>query len=119
MVRATTWIKRSDTRRFAWWLGLTLVLGVTFLGLQALLWKSAWGSGLQLGSGVLGSVFYGLTLFHAAHIVGGLLALVYLLVRARGGVYDGRRSVPVQLVGMFWHFVDVVWISMFLAIFVF
>jgi cytochrome c oxidase subunit 3 len=99
-------------------LWITLGLGVGFLALQSGVWWQARQAGLEV-SGVLGSVLYALSGLHALHVLGGLAALAWLLFRVRRGPLAAGRGSPVVLVALFWHFLDLVWVAMFLAIFVF
>ena len=104
--------KRDEMRTL---LAATVFLGALFLGLQYVLVASASQSGLHLDSGTYGSVFYALTLFHAAHVAAGMLALLWLLVRAK--VYTEHDHRSVRMCTMFWHFVDGVWIVTFVSVF--
>jgi cytochrome c oxidase subunit 3 len=95
----------------------TLALGSLFLALQLVVWIPLWRSGFRIDSGVFGSIFYGLTVFHALHVLAGLVALLVLVPgAARGRWVSGARS-PVRLTAMFWHFVDAVWVLMFVTIY--
>jgi cytochrome c oxidase subunit I len=105
--------------RFSFGLGTAVVLGVIFLGLQGVEWSRA---GFGLSDGILGSVFFTLTGFHGAHVTAGVILLVIAGVRARRG--DWKREATNAEVGLvesgtyYWHFVDVVWIILFLLIYV-
>jgi cytochrome c oxidase subunit 3 len=117
---ATAWralgaIRKAKRDEMRVLLAATLFLGSLFLGLQYVLCVSASQSGLHLDSGTYGSVFYALTLFHALHVAAGMLALLWLLVRARAYTEHAHRSV--RLCTMFWHFVDGVWIVTFVSVF--
>ena len=104
--------------RLAPWLGATLALGVAFLALQIVVWRSVWQSGLHVDTSLYGSVFYALTVFHGLHVVAGLGVLAWLLHSARRGVFTAARTAPVRLGAMFWHFVDAVWVILFLTVYV-
>ena len=95
----------------------TFVLGVLFLGLQALLWGVLARGGLRLDSGAYASVFYGLTWIHALHVAVGLVGLVRMARGAMAGEYNAVWHLPVRLWAMYWHFVGVVWVVMFVSIF--
>ncbi len=99
-------------------LGLTIGLGSLFLALQLAVWVPLWRHGFRIDSGIYASIFYGLTAFHALHVLAGLVALVWLLRGAREGRYVSGRQNPVRLTAMFWHFVDVVWLLMFVVVYV-
>lgn len=95
----------------------TLALGSLFLVLQLAVWVPLWRSGFTLASGVYGSIFYALTVFHALHVLAGLVALAVLVPGARKGRYRSGRQSAVRLSAMFWHFVDAVWVVMFVAVY--
>ncbi|MHB9150576.1 MAG: cytochrome c oxidase subunit I [Thermoleophilia bacterium] len=104
--------------RFTFGTGLAVVLGVLFLSLQGVEWSRA---GFGLGDGVYGSVFYTLTGFHGAHVTAGIVLLVLALARARGSWGSDVTSAQLGLAEAgtyYWHFVDVVWIILFLLIYV-
>lgn len=103
--------------RFAMAVWLAFGLGAGFLLLQFRLWQVTQANGLGL-SGIFGSVFYTLTWAHALHIVGGVVALLWLGWGASRRRFSASRQVPFRLVSLFWHFLDVVWGCMFLSIFV-
>ncbi|MCY4644002.1 MAG: cytochrome c oxidase subunit 3 [Bacteriovoracales bacterium] len=92
-------------------LALTLLLGLGFLGSQALLWKGLLASGLYVGSGIFPSLIYGLTWIHGGHLALALLFLALLFIK--------RTGPWVKNVGLFWHFLGVVWFVLYLALFVF
>jgi heme/copper-type cytochrome/quinol oxidase subunit 3 len=95
----------------------TLALGSLFLALQLAVWIPLWRSGFRIDSGTYGSVFYALTVFHALHVLAGLVALSTLLPGAFAGRYVSGRSSAVRLRAMFWHFVDAVWVVLFVAVY--
>jgi cytochrome c oxidase subunit 3 len=95
----------------------TLALGSLFLVLQLAVWVSLWRSGFRIDTGVYGSIFYGLTVFHALHVLAGLAALVVLVPGAAKGRWVSEAQSPVRLTAMFWHFVDAVWVLMFVTIY--
>ena len=95
----------------------TLALGVLFLVLQLAVWVPLWRSGFRIDSGVYGSIFYGLTVFHALHVLAGLLALLVLVPGARSGRLRSGAQSRVRVSAMFWHFVDAVWFVMFVAVY--
>lgn len=110
-------LRRGDRGALARWVGLTLALGCMFLGLQTYVWRTLSSEGLHLTSGIYGSVFYTLTAFHALHVAAGLLVLLTVLVRSLSGSQTEHSYVTVRLCGMFWHFVDAVWVLMFVALY--
>jgi heme/copper-type cytochrome/quinol oxidase subunit 3 len=95
-----------------------LALGVIFLAGQAALWVGLWRAGLRPEGGPFPSVFYGLTAFHALHVVVGLFGLGFVAVRAARAAYGPTRHVGLRLWCGYWHFVGAIWVLMYAAIFV-
>jgi heme/copper-type cytochrome/quinol oxidase subunit 3 len=100
------------------WMGVTFILGCAFVALQGVLWHVLYSEGITTATGALGTVVYGLTILHAVHVAAGLAVLGYLLVVALRGAAMRERTTTLRLCGMFWHFVDAVWVVMFLGLFV-
>lgn len=98
---------------------LTIALGLGFAAVQGWLWLDLMAAGRRPTSGLYESLFYGLTWFHAAHVVCGLLGLLWAWIGLATGRYGTHRLSTVNNIAMFWHFVDVVWILLFLGFFVF
>jgi heme/copper-type cytochrome/quinol oxidase subunit 3 len=95
----------------------TLALGSIFLVLQLAVWVPLWRSGFRIDSGIYGSIFYGLTVFHALHVLAGLVLLLVLVPGARSGRLRSGAQSRVRVSAMFWHFVDAVWVVMFVAVY--
>jgi len=108
---------RSNRPLFPWLL-TTLGLGLVFLALQGVVWNSLWLEGFVTASGRYGSIFYTLTAFHALHVLVGLGFLLWLIPRSLQSTYTPRDNTPVRLTAMFWHFVDIVWIVLFVTVYV-
>lgn len=106
---------QSGRRAPARWLLCASALGAVFLVLQAIVWARLWNSGLVPSGGPFASVFYALTAFHALHVLVGLAALAWLTRRAAA-----RRAslLSVRLWSMYWHFVGVVWVVLYAAVYV-
>jgi heme/copper-type cytochrome/quinol oxidase subunit 3 len=100
-----------------WLLGLGL--GAAFAGLQVWLWADLMLAGRLPESGLYESLFYGLTWVHAAHVAIGWLVLAWAQLGMATGRYGRHRISTVSNAAIFWHFVDVVWILLFLGFFVF
>ena len=107
-------IRRGDTGKLKMWTGITLVLGLLFLGGQLYDYSQL---GFGIADGVFGTVFYTLTGFHGAHVFGGAVGLTIILARAMQGQFSARNHVAVEAVSIYWHFVDVVWIAVFSTIY--
>lgn len=118
LVLGTRALTRGNRRALPWYVLGAFVLGALFLGLQFVVWQGLWMKGLVPQTGAFASVFYGLTILHALHVLAGLVVLGVIFVRALRGEYTEHNVVRVRVAGMFWHFVDVVWVLMFLALYV-
>lgn len=111
-------IRRGASRKLGRALLLAALLGTAFLGLQLSVWARLYGQGLRPETGgPYGSVFWGLTCFHALHVVVGLIGLGLLCRRALAGGFSAARYLPVRLWALYWHFVGAVWALMFVLIF--
>jgi cytochrome c oxidase subunit 3 len=95
-----------------------MALGAAFLALQLAVWIPLWQRGFRIdNTGSYGSIFYGLTVFHALHVLAGLGVLAVLLPGARRGRWRSGAQSRVRASAMFWHFVDAVWVVMFVAVY--
>jgi cytochrome c oxidase subunit III len=110
-------IRRNDARRLILWLAVSLLLGLIFLLGQANEYRTLIEEGMTLSSGVFGSTFYTLTGFHGAHVAGGAVFILIVLLRARSGQFTARYHDTVEMASYYWHFVDVVWIGLFSTIY--
>ena len=119
MVKALSAIQRGDQGRMRLFLLLTIVGGLVFLGCQAYEWthlmtdKGMGITGNPYGSAHFGATFFVLTGFHGMHVTGGVIYLICLLVRGWLGKYSAAHVYPVEIAGLYWHFVDLVWILIF------
>jgi cytochrome c oxidase subunit 3 len=107
-------------RAYFQWLGVTVLLGTAFLISQTLAWRQLARQGIYLASNPFSSFFYLLTVTHALHLLGGLLALIYLRIRAfrwqwKESVVNNRAAV--EAVALYWHVMDALWIYLFLLLF--
>ena len=108
--------KRGATKA---WLGLTVLLGVIFLVLQALEYQHAYHDlGLTLNSGIYGSTFFMLTGFHGAHVTMGTLILAIMLIRITRGHFTPDKHFGFEAASWYWHFVDVVWVGLFVFVYI-
>jgi cytochrome c oxidase subunit III len=112
MVKSLEAIKRGDRTGLRRFLGLTVLGGACFLGMQAREWTHLISEGMTLTSkGLFGSTFFVLTGFHGCHVFSGVVYLSCILANA--GSYDKDNHNPVEIAGLYWHFVDLVWILIF------
>ncbi len=111
-------VREARPKALLRWLIIGIGTGLVFFGLQLVVWVRMWNAGLQPSSGIYGSVFYALTWFHALHVLVGVGGLLTLLPRAARGAFTVQHHTAVRTWGMFWHFVDVVWVLMFVTVYV-
>jgi heme/copper-type cytochrome/quinol oxidase subunit 3 len=113
MVLAGAAIEDEDREKVKRYLGLTVLLGVAFLGLKAVEYTTEISRGFTPISGNFWSFYFAMTGLHALHITGGIVAnLVLYLMAVRGTLWTGKQQ-RVEYAGLYWHFVDVVWIFLF------
>jgi cytochrome c oxidase subunit 3 len=111
-------IRRGDRRGFLRNIGVTFVLGVIFLVLQAYDYSLLFNEGLTMGSGPFGTTYFTLTGFHGAHVFGGVIMLGVVLYRGMSGQFSARHHDAVEAASLYWHFVDVVWILLFSILYI-
>ncbi|MBD8058568.1 heme-copper oxidase subunit III [Cellulomonas sp. JH27-2] len=100
------------------WMTLTYVMGAFFIGGQVYEYASLVRDGLTISSSPYGSVFYLTTGFHGLHVIGGLIAFMFLLGRSFSAKRFGHHEATTAIVtSYYWHFVDVVWIALFAVIY--
>ncbi len=117
MVLALAAIQKGDVARSRVWLLATAMLGMTFIGGQVYEFTSFVREGLTLKQNVFGTSFYVLTGFHGTHVAVGILMLLTLLSLSLAGRLGPDRAQAVELVGLYWHFVDIVWIVIFTVVY--
>jgi cytochrome c oxidase subunit 3 len=114
-------LKSSTSRAYLQLLMVTVLLGLGFLASQLVAWRQLARQGVYLASSPHSSFFYLLTAAHGVHLLAGLLALFYLLLRARRQIAEPlalvKRQAVADAVTMYWHFMDALWIYLFLLLF--
>ena len=108
-----------DLRRYAWWLFATLLLGFAFVASQLVAWRHLIAEGVYLSSNPHSSFFYLFTGAHGLHLVGGMIALIYLTVRSRRlllGTKAEKRSAATDAISLYWHFMDGLWVGLLLLL---
>lgn len=113
MVKAVAAIQKGDQRRLVIFLGLTMLGGSIFLGIQAYEWTHLITHGLTAPGTLFGATFFALTGFHGLHVLSGVIYLGFILVASLRGRYSANRWESVEIVGLYWHFVDLIWILVF------
>ena len=117
MVLALSAIKRGDMARKRVWLLATALLGATFVAGQVYEFTTFYREGLGYTTNIFGSAFYTLTGFHGVHVSVGIVMLMSLLVMSLRGNLEPHRAEAVETVGLYWHFVDIVWIVIFTVVY--
>ena len=114
-------LKRANESQYGLWLTLTALLGVVFVGSQYAAWRNLARQGVYMATNPHSSFFYLFTAVHGLHVLGGLLALAYLLLRTRKkrNSVEGelRRVGAAEATTVYWHFLDGLWICLFLLLF--
>ncbi|HLT58408.1 MAG: heme-copper oxidase subunit III [Limnochordales bacterium] len=109
---------RGETRQVGKFLALTILGGLGFLGIQFYeWWHLAVDYGLTWRTNIFGSIFFILTGFHKAHVIFGMLWLAVIAISSFRGTLRKEHAVNVDVAGLYWHFVDVVWIVIFTLVF--
>ncbi len=111
-------IRRDDHVAFRRGIAVTLLLGITFLLMQAYDYTVLFSEGLSMSATPFGTTYFTLTGFHGAHVFGGALMLGVVLYRAMAGQFTSKHHDMVEATSLYWHFVDVVWIILFLTLYV-
>ena len=111
-------LKTGNRAMLKFWLAITIALGLTFLSLQAYEYHHAYTElNLKLSSGVYGSTFFMLTGFHGFHVTIGAIMLSVMLARAFRGHFDAEHHFAFEAAAWYWHFVDVVWLLLFVLVY--
>jgi cytochrome c oxidase subunit 3 len=111
-------VKHGNQSGLVRWLFATVALGLTFLTVQGIEFHHAYTElGLTLGSGAYGSTFFMLTGFHGLHVTIGATMLIVILVRSMKGHFTPQHHFAFEAVAWYWHFVDVVWLGLFIFVY--
>jgi cytochrome c oxidase subunit 3/cytochrome o ubiquinol oxidase subunit 3 len=117
MVLAVNAAKIGDDRNTNLWLTATALLGAFFVGAQVYEFTVFYNEGLGFTTSLFGSSFYTLTGFHGVHVTVGIIMLMALVAVIARGRIPGNKAEVVELVGLYWHFVDVVWVIIFTLVY--
>ena len=111
-------LRSGQRARLSLFLALTFLLGFTFVGLQAHEYGEAYRDmGLRLSTGIYGSTFFMLTGFHGLHVTIGAIMLTVIWLRVQRGHFSPQRHFAFEAVAWYWHFVDVVWLGLFIFVY--
>lgn len=117
MVLALSALQRGDIARNRLWLLITALLGATFIGGQVYEFTSFYHEGLGYTTNIFGSAFYTMTGFHGVHVTVGIIMLMTLFIKSLRGGLRKENAETVEIVGLYWHFVDIVWILIFTIVY--
>jgi heme/copper-type cytochrome/quinol oxidase subunit 3 len=116
MVFAYDAAHQGNLRRAGYFLLATAFLGAVFVGVQAYEWSELIHEGVRINTDLFGSSFYTLTGFHGAHVAIGVIWVLVVAIKTLRGGYD-ENPLGIELAGLYWHFVDLVWIFLFTIIY--
>lgn len=117
MVLAVSSAQRKDERNTTVWLTATALLGATFVGGQVYEFTAFYREGLGFTTSLFSSSFFTLTGFHGVHVTVGIIMLMSVVGMSKRGNIHGDVAEVVEMVGLYWHFVDVVWIVIFTLVY--
>ncbi|QOC24014.1 cytochrome c oxidase subunit 3 [Wenzhouxiangella sp. AB-CW3] len=112
-------LKKARRTALLFWMVATVVLGLIFLTIQGYEYIHAYRDlGLTLGSGIYGSTFFMLTGFHGLHVIIGAIMLIVITIRCAAGHFTKANHFGFEAAAWYWHFVDVVWLGLFIFVYV-
>jgi cytochrome c oxidase subunit 3/cytochrome o ubiquinol oxidase subunit 3 len=117
MVLALAAIQRNDQVRLRIWLITTALLGSVFIGGQYYEFTTFYHEGLTLSHSLFGSSFFTLTGFHGAHVTIGIFWLLYMTAVSWTGRLNADQPLFIEIAGLYWHFVDIIWIVIFTVVY--
>ena len=119
VVLAITSLQRGDIRRNKIWLLTTALLGAIFVGGQVYEFTAFYREGLGYTTNLFSSAFFTLTGFHGVHVSVGIIMLMSMYIQSSRGKLGPAQSEKLEIIGLYWHFVDVVWIVIFTIVYLF
>lgn len=119
MVKSLEAAQKGDRGGILKWLGATIVGGTFFVGVQAYEYWELWHHGSRPNVDIFWSTFYAMTGFHGLHVIIGVIWLICAWFVALRGKYTSRNYLGLELAGLYWHFVDLVWVLLFTIVYLF
>ncbi|MBE2268051.1 MAG: heme-copper oxidase subunit III [Anaerolinea sp.] len=117
MVMGLRAIQNNEQAALVRWISLTALLGAVFVFLQFIEYTTLSAEGITIYDDLFGMRFYAPTALHGAHVIAGVLWALWVIRRGAQGVYNNGKYLGVEIFGLYWHFVDVVWIVLFTLIY--
>ncbi len=117
MVSALAAIRDGKRTQMRNWLIATAVLGLLFLSSQAYEWSLLFREGIYPWTNLFGATFFTTTGFHGTHVLIGVIWIAAVIARAMAGGVTKENNLSVEMVGLYWHFVDLVWVVLFTVIY--
>jgi heme/copper-type cytochrome/quinol oxidase subunit 3 len=117
MVKAFAAAQHGQQRQLRLWLLATVLIGATFVGVQAYEYTELVHKGFVPSEGLYGSTFFTMTGFHGFHVSIGVICMIFVTWRAFQGRYTAADHRGVEVIGLYWHFVDLVWIILFTIVY--
>jgi cytochrome c oxidase subunit 3 len=106
-------IRNGKQRAMKFFLSMTILLAGVFMVIKYFEWTEKFAHGLHPGTDIFFSLYFTMTGLHGLHVLGGMAILGWMLVLAARGKFTESYNTPVELTGLYWHFVDLVWIYLF------
>ena len=119
MVKAVFAAKAGEKNKLLAWLALTILIGSGFVGIQVYEYIQLIKEGALPHVDIFWSTFYAMTGFHGTHVVVGVIWLTCVWFKALRGGYTAKNNLGVELAGLYWHFVDLVWVLLFTIVYLF
>ena len=113
MVESLAGMRQGNQAKCARFLALTVLGGICFLSLQAYEWTHLIEHGQSIQKNNFGATFFMLTGFHGMHVFSGVVYLSIILIRSLLGKYEAHKTYEIEIAGLYWHFVDLIWILVF------
>lgn len=117
MVLAVSAAHRRDESKMRMWLATTAILGASFIAGQVYEFTVMYHEGLGFTTNIFGSAFYFLTGLHGVHVSVGIIMLVTVLAMSMRGKFSINKAESIEVIGLYWHFVDVIWIVIFSVVY--
>ena len=119
VVRGLQSIQKGDRGGLLKWLGLSILFGAFFVGVQVYEYFELVHHGHTPNVDLFWSTFYAMTGFHGFHVIIGVIWLICVWIAASRGKYTAENHVGLELAGLYWHFVDLVWVLLFTIVYLF